>query len=75
MKAEVNVHCPHWKDPADPMVIEGIKLTFGKVLLSQESTEHDPFGVLSLLRCFNGSSLRWKCAKLTLITLSTPFLI
>ena len=49
MKADFNVPCPHWKDLADPMVIEEIKLTFGKVLLSHECTEHDPFGVLSLL--------------------------
>jgi len=34
MHANFKVPCPHWKDPDDPIVLEGIKLTFGKILLS-----------------------------------------
>jgi hypothetical protein len=49
MHANFNVPCAHWKDPDDPIVLEGIKLTFGKILLSHENTDHDPQGVLSLL--------------------------
>ena len=49
MHPNFNVPCAHWKDPDDPIVLEGIKLTFGKILLSHENTDHDPQGVLSLL--------------------------
>ena len=49
MQANFNLPCTHWKDPDDPIVLEGIKLMFGKILLSHENTDHDPQGVLSLL--------------------------
>ena len=49
MHPNFNVPCAHWKDPDDPIVLEGIKLTFGKILLSHENTDHDPQGVLSFL--------------------------
>ena len=49
MTAEFNVPCPHWKEPDDPIVLEGIRVTFGKILLSHEDTYHDPQGILSLL--------------------------
>ena len=48
-RADFATPCPHWKDPADPCVYEAIKLTFGKVLLFHENTEHYPFGVFSML--------------------------
>ena len=49
MTAEFNTPCPHWKEPDDPLVLEGIRVTFGKILLSHEDTDHDPQGILSLL--------------------------
>ena len=49
MTAEFNTPCPHWKEPDDPLVLEGIHVTFGKILLSHEDTDHDPQGILSLL--------------------------
>jgi len=49
MTAEFNVPCPHWKEPDDPIVLEGICVTFGKILLSHEDTDHDPQGILTLL--------------------------
>jgi hypothetical protein len=49
MHADFNVSYPHWKDQDDPIVLEGIKLTFGEILLSHENTAHDPQGVLLLL--------------------------
>ena len=48
-RADFATPCPHWRDPADHRVYDAIKLTFGKVLLDHEHTEHDPFGVLSML--------------------------
>ena len=49
MHANFNVPCPHWKDPDDPIVLEGIKLTFGKILRSHKNTDHNKQGVLSLM--------------------------
>lgn len=37
-----NVPCPHWKDPHDPIVLEGMRLTFGKIWFSHENPDHDP---------------------------------
>ena len=48
-RADFATPCPHWNDPSDPRVYDAIKLTFGKVLLDHEHTEHDPYGVLSML--------------------------
>ena len=39
----------YWKEPDDPIMLEGIRVTFGKILLSHEDTDHDPQGILSLL--------------------------
>jgi hypothetical protein len=58
-KADFAAPCPHWKDPSDPRVHEAIKLTFGKVLLDHENTEHDPFGVLSILLASMVHHSRW----------------
>ena len=49
MTAEFNIPCPHWKEPDDPLVLEGIRVTFCKIMLSHEDTDHDPQGILSLL--------------------------
>jgi hypothetical protein len=49
MAATFKTPCPHWKDPNDPRIREALKLTFGKVLLEHEDSEHDPTGFLSLL--------------------------
>ena len=49
MKPEFATPCPHWKDPTDERVIEAIRLTFGKILVQHENSDHDPYGFLSLL--------------------------
>jgi len=40
---------PHWIDPTNPLVLEGLKVTFGNVLESHCQKNYDPSGVLSLL--------------------------
>jgi hypothetical protein len=44
MHADFNVPYLHWKDLDDPAILEGIKLTFGKILISHENTAYDPKG-------------------------------
>jgi len=54
MHANFNVPCPHWNDLDDPIVVEGIKLTIGKIWLSHENTDHDPQGFV-IAACLHGS--------------------
>jgi hypothetical protein len=49
MKAEFATPCPHWKDPSAERVLATVRLTFGKVLIEHEDSDHDPSGFLSLL--------------------------
>ena len=47
MHADINVPCPHWKDPNAPLVLEAIELTFRKIFFHDE-IEHDPQWVYCL---------------------------
>jgi hypothetical protein len=49
MTPEFATPCPHWIDPTDERVIEATRLTFGKVLIEHEDSDHDPYGFLSIL--------------------------
>jgi len=35
MHADFNLPHPHWKDPDDPIIFEGINLTFGKIFINK----------------------------------------
>jgi hypothetical protein len=59
MTAEFNTPCPHWKQPDDPLVLEGICVAFGQILLSQEDADHDTQGILSLLLASNVYHSDW----------------
>lgn len=49
MSPQFATPCPHWIDPTDERVLEAMRLTFGKVLVEHEDSDHDPYGFLSLL--------------------------
>jgi hypothetical protein len=49
MKPEFATPCPHWKDPSNERVLAAVRLTFGKVLIKHEDSDHNPSGFLSLL--------------------------
>ena len=42
MTPEFATPCPHWIDPTDERVLEAMRLTFGKVLVEHEDSDHDP---------------------------------
>jgi hypothetical protein len=49
MSPQFATPCPHWIDPTDEHVMEAMRLTFGKVLVEHENSDHDQYGFLSLL--------------------------
>ena len=46
---EFDSPCPHWHNPNDPVVLEALDITFGRILIEHGTTTHDPHGVLSIL--------------------------
>ena len=58
-KADFATPHPQWTDLLDHRVHDAINLTFSKVLLDHLNTEHDPYGVLSILLASMLHHSRW----------------
>jgi hypothetical protein len=46
---EFDSPCPHWHEPNDPVVVETLDLTFGRILIKHGTMTHGPQGVLFIL--------------------------